>query len=208
MSDVEQVLRDYIREHRTGGEADPRAYLARVDESSDRLELEALIDAYLERSPRARVDLAAVQSPAAEALVDEILDSLEAPAETWRVILPSLRMQARLKRDELVQRLAEGLGVSGREEKVARYYNAMEHERLEPEDISPRVFEALAGIVHTTAEAIRKAAPGGLPDDDVVTVAYARLAPWDADVEAVAASPAQAPELEWDEVDELFRGGA
>jgi hypothetical protein len=115
-------------------------------------------------------------------------------------------MHAQLKRSELVRRLADALGVAGGEEKVARYYNAMEHEQLEPEGISPRVFEALAGIVGTTVDALRGAAPGG--GQTVAQVAsFARLAPWDADEEAVASSPAQAPELEWDEVDELFRGG-
>src|SRR3954452_4649983 len=53
MSNVEQVLREYIREHRAGGDADPRAFLSRVQDDGDRLELEALIDAYLEHAPRA-----------------------------------------------------------------------------------------------------------------------------------------------------------
>src|SRR3954453_843448 len=59
MSDVEQVLREDIREHRAGGDADPRAFLARVQARGDRLELEALIDAYLEHAPRASVAQAA-----------------------------------------------------------------------------------------------------------------------------------------------------
>lgn len=206
MSDVEQVLRDYIREHRAGGEADPREYLARLDEPGDRLELEALIDAYLEKAPRARVPTPIDPAPAAEQLVDRIEAALDAPPATWRALLPSLRMQARLKRAELVSRLTEALGLSGREEKVARYYNAMEHEQLDPTGISPRVLEALAGLVHTTADVLRSAAPRAAPPS-VASATFARLAPWDADADAVASSPAQAPELEWDEVDELFRGG-
>src|SRR4051812_34815041 len=143
MSDVEQVLREYIREHRAGGDADPREYLTRLDEGADRLELEALIDAYLERAPRASVSSPIVPSPAVEQVVNRIEFALDAPPETWRSLLPSLRMQARLKRGELVTRLAEALGLPGREDKVARYYNAMEHEQLDPSGISPRVFEAL-----------------------------------------------------------------
>src|SRR4051794_9518663 len=124
MSDVEQVLRAYIREHRAGGDADPREFLARVEQPSDRLELAALIDAYLEHVPRATVDLS-VAAPAAETLIDRIEQELDAPVETWRMLLPSLRMQARLKRSELVSRLADALGLAGREEKIGRYYNAM-----------------------------------------------------------------------------------
>ena len=79
MSDVEQVLREYIREHRAGGEDDPRGYLARLSDEGYRLELEALIDAYLERAPRARVELASAHSPVVEALVDELVESLDRP---------------------------------------------------------------------------------------------------------------------------------
>jgi hypothetical protein len=206
MSDVEQVLRDYIREHRAGGEADPREFLDRVDERGEKLELEALIDAYLEHAPRADVLFGVAPAPAAEAVVDRIEQALDQPVQTWRALLPSLRMHARLKRSELVSRLAAALGVTGREDKVARYYNAMEHEQLDPDEISPRVFDALAALVHTTTDALRNAAPRPAPPP-TASVLYARLAPWDADEDAVAASPAQAPELEWDEVDELFRGG-
>jgi hypothetical protein len=210
MGDVEQVLRDYVREHRAGGEADPREYLTRVGDRGDRLALEALIDAYLENVPRAAVD-ASVTSAAGEAVVDRVLDELGAPTQTWRVLLPSLRMQAKLKRDELVQRLAGALGVAGYEPKVARYYNAMEHEQLDPAGVSERVFSALASIVNTSVDALRRAAPqppaGTIPD-----MAFARSAPWETDSLATAA-PAPAASIsppskpEWDEVDQLFRGG-
>src|SRR3954454_23911007 len=177
MSDVEQVLREYIREHRAGGAADPRGYLARLDDRSDRLELEALIDAYLEHAPRDRVSIPVVPSPATEQLVDRIEVALDAAPETWRTFLPTLRMRARLKRGELVARLTEALGLAGREHKVARYYNAMEHEQLDPSRIPPRVFEALAGIVETTAEALRRAAPGGAAPRVASAPTFARAAP-------------------------------
>jgi hypothetical protein len=210
MTDVEQLLRDYIREHRAGGEADPRAFVSRVDGRTDQRELEALIDAYLEHAPRAPVDTTAT-SVAAEAVVDEVLRELDAPVQTWRVLLPTLRMQARLKRDELVRRLSEALGVAGHEQKVARYYNAMEHEQLEAARISSRVYEALAALVNTSAEALRRAAPQP-PRAEMTDFAFARSAPWESDPDAVAA-PAPAPPaslasaVPWDEVDELFRGG-
>ena len=207
MSDVEQVLREYIREHRAGGDADPRQFVSRLDDSADRLELEALIDAYLEHAPRARVDLSVMTSPAIESVVDRIEVELDQPPQTWATFLPQLRMNARLKRSELVERLAAALGLQGREQKVARYYNAMEREQLEPDGVSPRVLEALASIVRAPADALRNAAPPAMPVQGVADAVFARLAPWDADADAVAATPEQKPELEWDEVDELFRGG-
>lgn len=207
MADVEQVLREYIREHRSGGEADPLVYLARVDEGVDRLELEALIDAYLEHAPRAEFDADAFAASAGPAVVAEIERALDTGSESWRVVLPRLRNQATLKREVLVERLAERLGVSGREKKVARYYNAMEHEQLDPAGISERVFEALAAIVNTSVDALKRSAPA--PTHGVADApAFARLAPWEADEEAVAAAPpATAAQQVWDEVDELFRGG-
>jgi phosphohistidine phosphatase SixA len=210
MTDVEQLLRDYIREHRAGREADPRAFVSRVDAGTNRRELEALIDAYLEHAPRAAVDRAAT-SPAVEAVVDQVLQELDQPGQTWRVLLPSLRMQARLKRDELVRRLSEALGVVGHEPKVARYYNAMEHEQLEAAGISSRVYEALAALVNTSADALRRAAPRP-PSAEITDFAFARSAPWESDPDAVAAAAPAAPpsvayEVPWDEVDELFRGG-
>src|SRR3954466_3588922 len=81
MSDVEQVLREYIREHRAGGDADPRGYLARLDNRGDRLELEALIDAYLEHAPRARVSSPIVLASAGEQLVDRIEVALDTGPE-------------------------------------------------------------------------------------------------------------------------------
>ena len=50
MPDVEQIFRDYVAEHRGGGEADPRGFLAQV-EVEERTELAALIDAYLAQAP-------------------------------------------------------------------------------------------------------------------------------------------------------------
>jgi hypothetical protein len=209
MADVEQVLREYIREHRSEGEADPLAYLARVDEGADRLELEALIDAYLERAPRAEFEAEAFAASRGPAVVAAIEADLDAAGESWRALLPRLRTAAQLKRSDLVAQLAERLGVRGREDKVGRYYNAMEHEQLDPAGISERVYDVLASVVNTSADALRRAAPKP-PDDTVADMAFARSAPWETDSDAVAAAPALAQALdepEWDEVDELFRGG-
>ena len=211
MADVEQVLREYIREHRSGGAADPLEYLERVDEGVDRRELEALIDAYLEHAPRAGFDREVFEASRAPAVVAAIEQELDARGTTWATLLPRLRAQAQIKRADLVARLAERLGVRGREDKVHRYYNAMEHEQLDPARISPRVFEALAGLVGTTADALRRAAPK--PDDRLLQAAppaFARSAPWETDADAVAAAPAPAASVsppEWDDVDQLFRGG-
>jgi hypothetical protein len=211
MTDVDRLLQEYIAEHRAGGEADPLAYLEQV-EGLDRDELAALIDAYLVRSPGQPWDEEAYRGSAAERLVESLKESLVGASGSWPVLLPELRHRAKIKRGQLVERLAAGLGVTGREEKVAYYYNQMEHGRLRPDGVSDRVLDALAGIVDTTRDALRKAGQVVAPADADDAV-FARMSAPREDYAAPggmpspADSPARADDAEHDEVDELFLGG-
>jgi hypothetical protein len=212
MSDVEQLLHEYIEEHRSGGEADPLAYLERV-EGTDRAELAALIDAYLERAPARTWDPDAYRGSAAERLVESLDRGMRGRAGLWPTVLPRLRERARLKRADLVARLAEGLGVADREQKVAAYYHQMEQGELASGGVSSRVLDTLARIVGASAETLRRA---GEPFDpgasgEAPGAVFTRTARADAEEEGAPAAPAEArpaaPSEEWDEVDELFRGG-
>src|SRR5688500_18477464 len=133
MADVDRLLADYIKEHRTGGPADPREYLSRA-EGVDRRELAALIDGYLARAPREQIDPAELRGTWAERVVESLAQSMQ--SETWSALLPELRSRAEIARDDLVARLATDLGVTGQQQKVAEYYNAMEHDQLEPGGVS------------------------------------------------------------------------
>lgn len=217
MSDVEKLLKDYIAEHKAGGEADPRAYLDQL-EGADRSELEALIDAYLVRSPGQPWDEEAYAGSPAERLVESLRESLAGASGSWPVLLPELRHRARIKREELVNRLASALGVAGREEKVAYYYNQMEHGRLPPRGVSDRVLEALAEIVDTTKERLREAGRTLVAEDADADAVFARVAhPPPPEYAASSPStarpgdhqggPGGAGEPERDEIDELFLGG-
>src|SRR5437870_2787096 len=125
MTDVDRLLRRYIEEHSAGGEADPIAYVDQL-EGTDRVELAALIDAYLARARGRKWDPEAYRGSPAEQVVAALTESLSGVSGSWPVLLPELRNKVRIRRDELVGRLAEALGVGGREEKVAFYYNQME----------------------------------------------------------------------------------
>lgn len=215
MANVDQLLKRYIAEHRAGGEADPRAYLEQV-EGTDRAELAALIDAYLVRAPGQPWDEDAYSGSPAERLVESLHESLAGASGSWPVLLPQLRHRARIKREQLVERLAAALGVAGREEKVAYYYNQMEHGGLEPPGVSDRVLEALAQIVDTTKEALRQAGQAVTVRDADAGAVFARKAgppsPEYAEAPGMA-RPDEGPaapkgaEAERDEVDELFLGG-
>jgi hypothetical protein len=213
VSDVERLLAAYIEEHQAGGEADPRRYLAQVSRV-ERLELAALIDAYLVRAPAAPVDFAAPADPSAERILDALERSLAGQAGLWPALLPRLRDRAGLKRSELVGRLAGALGLGGREEKVGRYYHQMEQGLLPAAGVSGRVLDALAGLLGETAEALRQAgaslSPGGHQAAPAPSAApaFTRVAQSDEPGRASSSAVSGRASTEaWDEVDELFRGG-
>jgi hypothetical protein len=208
MTDLERLLADYIAEHREGGEADPREYLARAS-PEERTELAALIDTYLAHVPRQPFNQAMFRGSSAERTVDELERAIAGQAGLWPALLPSLRDRAGLKRSELVERLAAALGVSGRKDKVAGYYHQMEQGRLSAEGVSDRVLKALGQLVGETAQALRDAGraltPSGHGPASAPAAAFARRAYSESGIAGPAA--ASAGPTEWDEVDELFRGG-
>ena len=211
MPDVERLLRQFIEDFEADRSTRPQAYLEQVG-GTDRRELEALIDAYLERAPRRPFDATAYAQSPARHLVDDLTESLEGVGGTWPVVLPRLRHGARLKRSELVARLAGVLGVPGREEKVERYYHAMEQGLLEPAGVSDRVLDALASLTGTTRDALRAAARGFAPrpGEAGARALFARTATPDPGFMETTSAGAPAARRRsdeaWDEVDELFRG--
>ncbi len=207
MSDVGGLLREFQRDFEAGGTLRPSEVLARV-EGRDRQELEALIDAYLARAPRRPFDPDAFAASPARALVDDLAQALEAEAGTWKAVLPRLRDAAQLKRSELVHRLAAGLGVEGREEKVARYYHEMEQGLLAPEGVADRVLVVLAELVGTSAERLREAGSAlRVADEPPGGMTFARAAmPEEEHLDMMAGAPPAAAVEEPDEVDRLFTG--
>jgi hypothetical protein len=194
MSDVERLLQAFIREDREGGKADPLAYLAQV-QGTDRAELEALIDGYLARAPRRPFDRETFEASGARAVAEEIGRSLGGVSGEWPALLPRLRHRARLRRADVVARLAGELGATEQQrDKVVRYYHRMERGTLPAEGVSDRVLQALAKIVGTTAETLREAGlrGGGAATPEAAGTAFARVG---------APDPEQVP------AEELMRGG-
>jgi hypothetical protein len=205
MADVERLMHEFIAEDRSGADADPMEYLRRA-RGTDRAELEALIDAYLARAPRRSVD----QPAAARRAVDELTRAVAGRSGWWPALLPRLRAAARLRRSEVVDRLACDLGATGREAKVGGYYHAMEQGTLPAAGVSDRVLESLAAIVGTTAARLRDAgrAVGRPPPEPYGGAAFARIGTPDPELlEEARAAPASAPSAgQRDEIDELFTG--
>ncbi|HSI80255.1 MAG TPA: hypothetical protein VK919_06340, partial [Solirubrobacterales bacterium] len=156
MPDLDRLLDEFVAEHRAGADPDPRRFLAGL-EGADRAELESLIDAYLARAPRREWDPEAFAASPAREAADAAVRSLAGASGAWPVLLPRLRARARLRRDELIARLADDLGVGERADKVAAYYHRMEQGSLPAAGVSRRVLDALAAIVGAGAETLRRA---------------------------------------------------
>jgi len=213
MTDLDSLLSEFIARQRSGGEADPTDLVERL-EGIDRRELEELIDAYLRRAPRGEFDAAAYRESGAPQIVDALSRSLTGSAGLWPALLPRLRERARLRRAELVERLAAALGAADRRAKVETYYHEMEQGLLPAGGVSDRVLGAIAEIVGASAETLRRAGDAIAPPSTgpAQQAAFARTALPDPAYEgmespAAPTGPAEHPADAWDEVDELFRGG-
>lgn len=220
MTDLERLFKEFTDEWAANGSADPERYLERVD-GAERQELASRMDSYLMEAPSRRWDPVAYESSPAKQAVERAYESIEGVSGTWPELLPELRNRARVRRRELVERLAGALGFSdeAQVEKVAAYYHGMEHGQVAASGVSGRVTDALAGIVGASAEAIRKAGAAvsegaGIdsPGEAGAGPAYARVASEDplfpvevADMDQQLAARVEPEPL--DEVDELFLGG-
>lgn len=206
MTTVDDQFARFRAAYRSGEAADPRPFLDQLT-GPDRRELEALIDAFLASAPPRDYSpeaFAEFKQDPGRARLRRAVDARL--AETWPALLPRLRAEARITRQTLVGRLAQALGVTGREEKVAAYYHRMEAGRLEPSGVSERVLEALGAIVGTSAERLRAAGRSVLPPPPASPgPVFARTAAPAAPpaVDGPAAVDREAP----DDVDELFTGG-
>jgi hypothetical protein len=212
MPDPEQLRDEFAAAFEAGQGPNPRDFAERAGPDA-RQETEALIDRYLMTAPRRAWDPVAYENSLARVAVDQVFESLEGVSGTWPEVLPTLRNRARIKRRELVERLAGslGFGEQAQVEKVGRYYHEMEHGLLPAEGVSPRVVEALAGIVGSSADVIRRAGEAVTEGTGAGGEVFARKALVNEDyaLEARMASPAEpaAAPPRRDEIDELFTAG-
>ena len=213
MAEIERLIDEFAADYEAGRDADPAKFLDRV-EPGRRQELAERLDRYLMTAPTRRWDPKAFEGSLAQRASDRVYESLEGVSGTWPELLPHLRNQARIKRRELVERLAGALGFDAEPqiEKVGDYYNRMEHGRLPATGVSGRAIDALATVLGTDAERIRAAGSRiGEPGEGAQT-AFARTASPDAelaDADALAeTAPPQPPgRATHDEIDALFLDG-
>jgi len=215
MSEIDRLIEELAADYEAGRAIDPAQTLERVDPAR-RQELAERIDSYLMTAPTRRWDPEAFEGSLAQRAVERVYESIEGVSGAWPEVLPRLRTEAKLKRSALVERLARALGFTAdlQVAKVGDYYNRMEHGLLPASGVSGRVIEALAKILGTDPERLRRAG-AQLGEPTGAATAFARMAMPDAglreeDADAAESLPALGPpdgEARRDEIDELFLGG-
>ncbi len=212
MDDLDRVLTEYVAAHTAAGvPPDLSAYLSQLEEP-ERAILIRRIEDYLMSAPRRAWDKNAFDATLNSPLMREIETAVRGASGLWPALLPRLRNSARLKRREVVKRLAYELGVGGREEKVGRYYHQMEQGLLDEQGVSDTVLEKLGRILGSSREALRDAGqalgPGTLGGVRQPVSVFARTVTPNPAYEPAepASSSAASHEEPWDEVDELFAG--
>lgn len=148
------LFADYVIAHQAG-DVDPVPFLDRTDEG-EREVLATLIEAYLVQAPGRVWDPDAFNGTAAQRMVEPLTLALAGVSGAWPIVLPSLRHRARVKRGDLVEKLASGLGFPKTTKVVEQYYHAMEHGDLPAEGVSNKVLEVLGKLVGSDHESLRR----------------------------------------------------
>lgn len=214
MTDLDKLLRQYIERFEAGGDVDPNDLLSQA-RAGEREQLRELIAGYLEHAaPGQDWDARAFEGSLSQAAVEQVKAEWQAAEGELPTQLVKLRNDRQITRADLVTRLAESLGASGARERVASYYHRLERGMLPAEGVSSRVWEALAKLLDTSADALRRAgAEMRPPPTPGAASAYARTAA-PPPPEYATAQSSEEPTVsdtehteEPDEVDRLFTGG-
>jgi transcriptional regulator with XRE-family HTH domain len=208
--DPDRVLSDFIDAWNAGRRPDVDEHLARV-EPDRRDELATDIAAFVAFAPTPDYDDAAIAAIRAEPAVASAAASARSGGGLWPALLPRLRERAALSTAQLATALVGALGLpADREPKARGYLERLEAGDLEPRGLSGRLLDALARLL-------------GVPRDDLEAAgAFGAPAPAPAlfraegpaaealrdDLDVIADALAAPGAGDWDEVDDLFRGGA
>jgi hypothetical protein len=207
--DPDRILSDFIDAWNAGRRPDLDAYLTRAGDD-DREQLAADIVAFVAFAPTPDYDDDAVAAIRAEPAVASAAEAAHAPGGLWPALLPRLRDRASLSVGQLAAGLVGALGLpADREPKTRGYLERLEAGELEPRGLSGRLLDGLARLLAVPrAELEGAGAFGGPPAAPALFRAEGPAAAALRDDLDVIADALAAPSAEeWDEVDELFRGG-
>jgi hypothetical protein len=209
--DPDRTLSEFIDAWNAGRRPDVDAFLAEVDEA-DRERLASEIVAFLAFAPTPEYDDDALAAIHAEPVVASAAAARHAPGGLWPALLPRLRERAALSTGQLAAGLVAALGLpSDREPKTRGYLERLEAGDLEARGVSGRVLDGLSRLLGVPRADLDGAGAFGRPPAPAAALFRAEGPGADAlrdDLDVIADALAAPPTAGWDEVDELFRGGA
>jgi hypothetical protein len=195
MTGIDALFIEFRQAYEAGRNPDPLAYLDRA--GTDRDELAAALDVYLELNPPPPPSAAELEAMASDA-------SLDPP--TWSRLLVEERTRRGLLRRTVVERLTAALGLSAAAEpRVALRLHELEAGTRSPVGVSERVVDALDQVLGPIAERLRQTRGLGTP---LAAPAGATFRRGPGDVEPERSTAPAAPGSEDAEVDRLFGAAA
>lgn len=205
MADVDELLGRFIDEWNAGRRPDVDAFVAAAPDAASREELLRLVDAFVATAPLPAYSPAQVEVLLAQPQVRAAAAAFGGPLPPAEVLAEE-RARAGLDVGELAGRVAAALGFGGREGKVAWYLDGLESGDVDPQPVTARAWEALAGALGIAAERLTAAMPPPAPAAALLRDESGEPGARDEVLGIVEDLASPASPGEWDEIDEAFRG--
>jgi hypothetical protein len=208
MVSIDRALSEFIDDWNAGRRPQVDACLERVAEA-DRAPLADQLMTWLEIAPTPQYGDVAREAIAAEPVVQEAIAAMSSESGLWPALLPRLRSRAALSLGDLASKLTRAMGLGGEAEtKTERYLGALEAGSLDPERVSKRVLDGLARVLRVDVSVLEEAGGGALRPAPMFRASTPPGTDTTRNLEVLADMlTAQPPGEDWDEVDQLFRGG-
>lgn len=174
---ISELFDSYVASYRAG-DGDPQPFTEQL-EGADRLELQSLIEMFLDRVPDIDFNESDYADSVSARVAQEVAASLAGPSGQLPVLLAGLRRRLQIKVERVNRELAEELGATDEHEQaqVADYYHQLEYGTLPARPVSDRVFDALGRIYKVPAAKLRAAGEAlGPQHDHLGGPVYARVA--------------------------------
>jgi hypothetical protein len=210
MADMDDIYAAFVRDWQAGLAPDLDAFLSRAD-PADREALAERIETFVMVAPAVELQPdRAAEIQASPAFLRALAIADDPAPSTWGARLRAGRERAGLGLPDLGERFAAAFGLAGRGEKAATLLGRLESDDLAPVGVSERAARRLEELLGLAADALRPPQLQFRADDAPAGPAASAPAP----APAARADAAVGLDLliggdlaDWDELDDLLRGG-
>jgi transcriptional regulator with XRE-family HTH domain len=210
MTDPRVLLTAFVQEWEAGRRPNVEAVLTSAP-AGQQGELTDAIETFLCNAPLPRYDEQTLAALESSQPVREAARAIGGRSGTWPLLLPALRRERRLTREEVAERLGTDLGYPSAFERVRQHLHAMEYGTADARRVSSRVLAALARVLGTTFSDLARAGHVETLPRPTAELAAARRgfpdAPPFSEVPSGYRRPGASEGAGCGEVDRLFLGG-